>query len=41
MIDQKKVTFQVSLPSAVAVAKTRVRYRVLGLSFLMAFLCIR
>src|ERR1700739_753139 len=38
MIDQKKVALPPGLPSAIALAATRVRYRVLGLSFLMAFL---
>src|ERR1700675_2047980 len=38
MIDQKKVVLQPGLPSAIAAAATRVRYRVLGMSFLMAFL---
>jgi MFS family permease len=38
MIDQKKVSFQAGLPSAILATATRVRYRVLGLSFLMAFL---
>src|SRR4029077_19564192 len=38
MIDQKKAAPRSELSSAIAVAATRVRYRVLGLSFLMAFL---
>lgn len=38
MIDQKKVAVPGDSPSVNAVAATRVRYQVLGLTFLMAFL---
>src|SRR5260370_42405629 len=38
MSEQKKLDLKEAMPSAIAVAATRVRYRVLGLSFLMAFL---
>jgi len=38
MIEQKKVASQADPPSVVPVAATRVRYRALGLTFLMAFL---
>src|SRR5579872_988196 len=38
MTGQKPAAFQTGLPSSNPAAATRVRYRVLGLSFLMAFL---